>query len=157
MVARRNEHRRIDISPNRPHRNVLDPKQDISSCITSELEDTSRSLSSPSKKRAHSSMISSIKNTDDSTPISDLVSKSIVADSTNFMNVYDIGFYINRTLSQNEISDIMNNLWVPDINYKFPIKMYMKKKQANKFKVSIFVASEVSMAMLFRKRMRRFL
>jgi len=69
----------------------------------------SRSLSSPSKKRARSSMISSIKNTDDSTPISDLVSKTIVADSTNFMNVYGIGFYINRTLSQNEIS-IMNNL-----------------------------------------------
>jgi len=119
-------------------RSQPDSKQDISSCITSELEDTSRSLSSPSKKRAHSSMISSIKNTDDSTPISDLVSKTIVADSTNVMNIYDIGFYINRTLSQNEISDVMNNLWVPDINYKFPIKMYMKKnKQVNlKFQYS---------------------
>jgi len=54
------------------------------------------------------------------------------------MNVYDIGFYINRTLSHDEISYIMNNLWVPDINYKFPIKMYMKKnKQVNlKFQYS---------------------
>jgi len=65
------------------------------------------------------------------------------------MNIYDIRFYINRTSSQNEISDMMNNLWMPDINYKFPIKIYMKKKQTDKFKVSIFAASEVSMAMLF--------
>jgi len=36
-------------------------------------------------------------------------------------------------------------------------KNVYEKKQASKFKVSIFVTSEVSMAMLFRKRMRRFL
>lgn len=67
------------------------------------------------------------------------------------MKVYDTGFYINSTLSQNEKPEIINNPLESNINYKFPINIYMKKK-AVKFKVSIFVASKVSMITLFQKK-----
>jgi len=41
--------------------------------------------------------------------------------STKTYNNYDISLFCNKTLSQNEIYDILNKVWTPEINYKFPI------------------------------------
>lgn len=47
-----------------------------------------------------------------------------VSDLDTEFNFNDIGFYINRTLTENEITTIMTKIWIPEIDYKFLLKMY---------------------------------
>lgn len=49
-------------------------------------------------------------------------------DSSKSINIYDITFYINRSLKQYEIDEILENIWKLKPNYKFPITEYNKKK-----------------------------
>lgn len=64
-----------------------DLKQDVSSCIMSELENMS---SLHSKKQPHSSIMSP-KKYNDSTTI--FFASKPIADFTNFMNVYNIEYF----------------------------------------------------------------
>lgn len=49
-------------------------------------------------------------------------------DQNKPINMYDIGHYINRSLKQHEIEEILKKIWKPDQNYKFPITEQNKKK-----------------------------
>jgi hypothetical protein len=54
----------------------------------------------------------------------DLINVSKVIEDTNYSNNYDIGFYTNRMLSNEDILIVMTRIWMPDISYKFPPKLY---------------------------------
>lgn len=51
-------------------------------------------------------------------------------------NSFDIVNYTNKVLSQNEIEEVLNKIWTPDLNYNFPIKSSIvgKQKKVIKFK-----------------------
>lgn len=53
---------------------------------------------------------------------------------------FDISFYKNKKLDQNDILNVLNNLWKPDIQFNFPTKTYIcgkEKKEKNlKFQYS---------------------
>ncbi|CAI6376770.1 unnamed protein product [Macrosiphum euphorbiae] len=53
---------------------------------------------------------------------------------------FDISFYKNKKLDQNDIINVLNNLWKPDVQFNFPSKTYIcgkKKKEKNlKFQYS---------------------
>lgn len=55
-------------------------------------------------------------------------------------NPFDISFYINKKLAKNDIINVLNNLWKPDIQFNFPTKTYVygkEKKEKNlKFQYS---------------------
>jgi hypothetical protein len=41
---------------------------------------------------------------------------------------YDINLFCNKILSQNQINDVLNKVWPPEINYKFPTKSITSEK-----------------------------
>lgn len=45
-----------------------------------------------------------------------------MSNDTNVTNTFDISCFIKKLLLKNEIRDILNKIWKPDINYKFPVK-----------------------------------
>jgi len=47
-------------------------------------------------------------------------------------NNYDISLFCNKILSQNEIYDILNKVWTPEINYKFPITSIITSEKDQK-------------------------
>jgi len=58
---------------------------------------------------------------------------STAPDNTSIM---DIALFVNRKLSCNEMYTIINNVWTPDLMFKFPIYQNFdnnKKGQTSKF------------------------
>ena len=59
------------------------------------------------------------------------------------MSPFDISFYKNKKLDQNDIINVLNNLWKPDVQFNFPSKTYIcgkEKKEKNlKFQYSWLV------------------
>lgn len=49
-------------------------------------------------------------------------------------NCRDIGFYINRTLTEKEIAIVLTQIWVPQIDYKFPSKSYIVQNKTKHLK-----------------------
>jgi len=49
-------------------------------------------------------------------------------------NCQDIGFYINRTLTEKEIAIVLTQIWVPQIDYKFPSKSYIVQNKTKHLK-----------------------
>jgi len=52
----------------------------------------------------------------------------IPTSSTSHINTHDIFNYVKRVLTQNEIHDIINEIWIPDVNYNFPVKVFFVGK-----------------------------
>lgn len=52
----------------------------------------------------------------------------IPTSSTSHINRHDIFNYVKRVLTQNEIHDILNAIWIPDVNYNFPVKIFIVGK-----------------------------
>ncbi|XP_025425350.1 uncharacterized protein LOC112694172 [Sipha flava] len=52
----------------------------------------------------------------------------IPTSSTSHINRHDIFNYVKRVLTQNEIHDILNAIWIPDVNYNFPVKVFFVGK-----------------------------
>lgn len=50
-------------------------------------------------------------------------------------NSFDIVNYTNKVLSQNEIEEVLNKIWTPDLNYNFPIKSSIVGKQKKVIKL----------------------
>ncbi|KAL4143540.1 hypothetical protein QTP88_005859 [Uroleucon formosanum] len=48
--------------------------------------------------------------------------------SVSHINRHDIFNYVKRVLTQNEIHDILNSIWIPDVNYNFPVKIFIVGK-----------------------------
>jgi len=70
------------------------------------------------------------------TPITQLTSSTtnINCTSTSY-NIFDIAHYTNKLLTQSEIEEILTKIWVPNINYNFPIKILMVGKQKKVLKL----------------------
>lgn len=54
--------------------------------------------------------------------------------SSNY-NIFDIANYTNKLLTQSEIEEVLSKIWVPDINYNFPIKISLVGKQQKVLKL----------------------
>lgn len=54
----------------------------------------------------------------------------IPTSSASNINRHDIFNYVKRVLTQNEIHDILilNTIWIPDVNYNFPVKTFIVGK-----------------------------
>lgn len=48
-------------------------------------------------------------------------------DLNKLINIYDITFYINRSLKQCKIKKVLEKIWKPEPNYKFPVIKHNKK------------------------------
>lgn len=59
---------------------------------------------------------------------------SINVSLTEGSNNYDIGFYTNRMLSNEDILIVMTKIWMPNISYKFPQKLYTVQNKSKYLK-----------------------
>jgi hypothetical protein len=81
-----------------------------------------------------SSLPSAISASD--TPITQFASSTTDINRTSSSyNIFDIAHYTNKFLTQNEIEDVLNKIWVPGINYNFPIKISVVGKQQKVLKL----------------------
>lgn len=82
---------------------------------------SSTSISTPQENIEHSS-----NNTDSLVHESAEHSNSLVNYSTR-----DIFNYIKKVLTQNEIQEVLNKIWMPDENFSFPTKAVIVGKEKN--------------------------
>jgi hypothetical protein len=68
--------------------------------------------------------------------INDSINDFKVIEDTNYSNNYDIGFYTNRMLSNEDIVIVMTRIWMPNISYKFPPKLYTVQNKPKYLKYS---------------------
>jgi len=83
-----------------------------------------------------SSSSSSLTVSASNTPITQFTSSTtdINRTSSNY-NIFDIAHYTNKLLTQSEIEEVLSKIWVPDINYNFPIKISVVGKQQKVLKL----------------------
>lgn len=66
------------------------------------------------------------------TPLATPLSSSSSSSVPDSASINDIAYFVNRTLAHNEIDNVINNIWVPDINFNFPITSNGDKKKSVK-------------------------
>ena len=69
-----------------------------------------------------------IQNNTDSVVSGSDTDMDIPTSSMSHINRHDIFNYVKRVLTQNEIHDILNAIWIPDVNYNFPVKIFIVGK-----------------------------
>jgi hypothetical protein len=55
--------------------------------------------------------------------------------TSSIYNIFNIAHYTNKLLKQSKIEEILSKIWIPDINYNFPIKISVVGKQQKVLKL----------------------